>query len=92
MYHELTVFTHDKEATFKGTFAPPSGAGGSHVIHLDTRFKSKDWQETDIRLFLEAENLEPMLAALEDITAAMRFHLYGMTAPAADIWAEWGNV
>lgn len=92
MFHELTMFTHDKGAKFEGTFKPSSTPRGTHVIHLDTRFSNKDWVQTDIRLFLETENLVPMLAALEAIAGEIRFHLYGMTAPAADIWEEWGNV
>ena len=92
MYHELTMFTHDPEATFKGTFVPCSRPAGTHCIHLDTRFNKVPWEETDIRLFLETKNIAPMLAALDNICAAMRLYLYGNTVPTAGLQEEWNNV
>ena len=92
MYHELTMFVQDKKATFNGYLRSSEHGYVTHCIHLDTRFDNVHWQETDIRLFLETENIAPMLAALDDICAAMRLYLYNNAAPAAGIQEEWRGV
>lgn len=91
MKTDIIVNMLDREASFTGAFHAYEDVCYGPYLKLVIQKGKDSYDITEFGIFLQKENLGPLLLALDAITTKLRLSLYRISAPGADIWAEWNQ-